>query len=144
MQFCSRKSSRVHRLVKSNFIVESVFWLLQDTKNWGWQMFWGLEGLLLTSANFVVSKKWKKKKTNPTIPFDRRQKTKQKSYKNHSLEILCFWDIHVCKLCKIRTQILQTRYRKHNILKTTDRVLLRIGRYTYNIVCNQKIGLWWY
>ena len=95
-KFCCIKSSRVHRLIKSNFVVESVFWWLQGTKKGGWQILGDLEWLCWRQQIFGSAKRESQKKSNPTIPFNRGWKTKQKSKKH--LKILGF-EIYTLESC---------------------------------------------
>ena len=68
-------SFRVGRLVKSNLIVESVFWSHQDMK--GWRGFCWSQQILRSAKNE------NQKNSSLPVSFYREQKTKQKSSKTH-------------------------------------------------------------
>ena len=129
-------SPYVHRLVKAIFLLSLFFGYYRVPKSEGGKFLGVWRGFSQHQQILWSGKNEGKKKSNPTIPFDKGQKTKQKSSKNHYLKISCVW-----KLYKIRTCYLQSRYRKQNILKTTGGNLLKNSRYTYNLVHNQYIDL---
>ena len=90
--FVKRKSSRVYRLVRSNFINESASWLLKNTKKWGWQILAVWKGFCWRHK-CCDQQKMKVKKIQTQLYHSIEDK---KPCKNHVKTIT--WKCHVFKM----------------------------------------------
>ena len=118
--------SRVHNLDKSNFIFDCGLQLSPDFKKWGCQNNFCLEGELMSSSTFQVSKTFFQSFSKLTIQIARESKMKQKLYKNNILKIMGH-QVEIWKMSKIRTDNLLTRQINWNIFWSIGQKLLKIS-----------------
>ena len=71
----------MRRLIKSNFIVESGFWLLQDTKKGG-DKFWGISNGFVDVSKFLGLQKGKVKKNQIQLYHSIEDEKLSKNLKN--------------------------------------------------------------